>query len=69
MDDRLATNFCNMVSIASNKVLTEQVCKCLGHKQLLNKKMIVRYDSTIGAEKTKEQLDAPRGSRPDLAKK
>merc|ERR1712194_284290 len=59
MEDGLASKFCNVVSVASSEASTEQVRKRLGHDQLLSKRGSVRMANALGAEKTKDQPDAP----------
>jgi len=67
MNDGLAAKFCNAVSLASSEATAEQARKRLGHEGLLNKRSSVRYANAIGAEKTKEQPDAPVGAGEVLA--
>ncbi|KAL7525629.1 hypothetical protein ACHAXR_001090 [Thalassiosira sp. AJA248-18] len=67
MDDGLASKFCNAVSVSSNEASTEQVRKRLGHEGLLNKRSSVKYANAIGAEKAKEQPEAPMGAGEVLA--
>lgn len=67
MDDGLASKFCNAVAVSSNEASTEQVRKRLGHEGLLNKRSSVKYANAIGAEKAKEQPEAPMGAGEVLA--
>mmetsp|Transcript_19685 Transcript_19685/g.42832 ORF Transcript_19685/g.42832 Transcript_19685/m.42832 type:complete len:261 (+) Transcript_19685:266-1048(+) len=67
MEDGLASKFCDVVSAASNEAITEQVRKRLGHEGLLSKRASVRYANTIGAEKTRDQPEAPVGTGEVLA--
>lgn len=62
MEDSLATKFRLAVSAASNAAVTEEARKRLGHEGLLNKRASVRYADGIGAEKKKEQPEAPVGA-------
>lgn len=59
MKDGLASDFCNVVTAASNEATTEQVRKRLGHEGLLSKRASVRYADTIGAKKAQDQPEAP----------
>lgn len=67
MEDGLASRFCNAVSVASNEASTEQIRKRLGHDKLTSKRASVRNANAIGANKTKDQPDAPIGPGEVLA--
>lgn len=67
MEEGLAAKFCNAVAVASNEAATEQVRKRLGHGGLLNKRASLRYADAVGAEKKKDQPDAPVGAGEVLA--